>query len=435
MSEKIINIQNISKTYKLYDNSRDRVLEAFHFGKKTRHREFSALRDVSFDVEQGEVVGIIGTNGAGKSTLLKIITGVLRPSSGTATINGKVSALLELGAGFNQECTGIENIYMNGRMMGYSQKEMDERKDAIVSFADIGDFIYQPVKTYSSGMFARLAFAVSINVEPDILIVDEALSVGDLFFQNKCFRKFDELKQKGTTILFVSHDIGSVRQMCSRVLWLDHGEVKDFGPAQEICDRYMDEKRKNTEFVSAHLEDIGAGELRVRNIDEQKTYPAVTYEEDRFGSEKVKIQAAYFTNSAGEMCQTLYVDQEYETHIVVTCMQDVESIIVGIVMENNKGLPLYDLNNYINQGETVRGHAGKTYEFIYRYRLPRIMHGTYVLGAAVANGTQARHEMLTWLHGVMKLEVVNEGYNSSYIEIPSKISVYANNTSNIQYVE
>lgn len=284
-------------------------------------------------------------------------------------------------------------------------------------------------------MFARLAFAVSINVEPDILIVDEALSVGDLFFQNKCFRKFDELRQRGTTILFVSHDIGSVRQMCSRVLWLDHGAVKAFGPAQEICDQYMDEKRKNSEFVSAHLEDTGADELTVWEINETKTYPAISYEEDRFGSEKVKIQSAYFVDKEGKPCQTMHVDQEYEAHIVVTCMQDVNSIIVGMVMENNKGLPLYDINNYINQGETICGKAGKTYEVIYRYRLPRIMNGVYVLGVAVADGTQARHEMLTWLHGVMKVEVVNEGYNSSYIEIPCKISVFSNDSANVHYTD
>lgn len=435
MSDKAIDIQKISKVYKLYDTPRDRMLEALRIGRRVRHREFSALRDVSFDVQKGEVVGIIGTNGAGKSTLLKIITGVLSPTSGTSTVNGKVSALLELGAGFNQECTGLENIYMNGRMMGYTQKEMDMRKDAIISFADIGDFIYQPVKTYSSGMFARLAFAVSINVEPDILIVDEALSVGDLFFQNKCFRKFDELKQKGTTILFVSHDIGSVRQMCSRVLWLEKGTVKAFGEVQEICDQYMDEKRRGSEFVSAHLENIDASELRVTEVNQEREYPAIRYEEDRFGSDKVKIQSAYFTDRNGEKCKTLYVDREYDAHIVVSCMQDVESIIVGMVMENNKGLPLYDINNYINQGETIRGKAGKTYELVYHYCLPRIMNGVYVLGVAVADGTQMRHEMLSWLHGVMKVEVVNEGYNSSYIEIPCRISALVTDSTNVRYVD
>ena len=221
MCDLAIEIRHLVKIYKMYNKPTDRILEAFHLGNKERYKEFRALNDVSFEVKKGETVGIIGTNGAGKSTLLKIITGVLSSTLGEVTIKGKVSALLELGAGFNDEYTGIENIYLNGRMMGYTRKEMDERIGKIIEFADIGDFINHPVKTYSSGMFARLAFAVAINVEPDILIVDEALSVGDVFFQNKCFKKFDELRKRGVTILFVSHDIGSVRQMCSRVLWLE----------------------------------------------------------------------------------------------------------------------------------------------------------------------------------------------------------------------
>ena len=226
MSEDIIRITNLKKTYKIYSSTKDRVFDAFSLGSKKRYREFNALNNINFNVEKGETVGIIGTNGAGKSTLLKIITGVLNPTEGDVEIKGKISALLELGAGFNEEYTGMENIFLNGRMMGYNRKEMEKKVDNIVEFADIGDFIDQPVKTYSSGMFARLAFSVAINVEPDILIVDEALSVGDIFFQNKCYKKFAELRDKGVTILFVTHDIGSVRQMCSRVLWLEKGTPK-----------------------------------------------------------------------------------------------------------------------------------------------------------------------------------------------------------------
>lgn len=253
MQEYAVDIKHLSKVYKLYNKPSDRVLEAFGIGGKKRSKTFEALNDVSFNVKIGETVGIIGTNGAGKSTLLKIVTGVLQPSMGEVKIKGKVSALLELGAGFNDEYSGIDNIYLNGRMMGYTKKEMDQKLAGIIEFADIGDFIKQPVKTYSSGMFARLAFAVAINVEPDILIIDEALSVGDIFFQNKCFKKFDELKRKGVTILFVSHDIGSVRQMCSRVLWLDHGQVRAFDESAQVCDMYMDEKRKSGKYVSGML--------------------------------------------------------------------------------------------------------------------------------------------------------------------------------------
>ena len=297
MQEYAVDIKHLSKVYKLYNKSSDRVLEAFGIGGKKRSKIFEALNDVSFNVKKGETVGIIGTNGAGKSTLLKIVTGVLQPSMGEVKIEGKVSALLELGAGFNDEYSGIDNIYLNGRMMGYTKKEMDQKLAGIIEFADIGDFIKQPVKTYSSGMFARLAFAVAINVEPDILIIDEALSVGDIFFQNKCFKKFDELKRKGVTILFVSHDIGSVRQMCSRVLWLDHGQVRAFDESAQVCDMYMDEKRKSGKYVSGHVNDSISGEVFIEKIDEEKKYPKISYVEDRFHNDKVAIRSLFFTDN------------------------------------------------------------------------------------------------------------------------------------------
>lgn len=425
---------NLTKVYNLYNSPKDRILETLKIGRRAYHQEFTALNNVSFNVSKGEVMGIIGTNGAGKSTLLKIITGVLAPTNGQIKIDGKVSALLELGAGFNQECSGLENIYLNGRMMGYSKKEMDERCPQIIDFADIGDFIYQPVKMYSSGMFARLAFAVAINVEPDILIVDEALSVGDIFFQNKCFKKFDELKRKGVTILFVSHDISSVRQMCSRALWLEKGIVKALGEASEICDMYMDEKRKASEYVSGHIKDESGTETEMIYLDEERTYPRVTYQEDRFKNNRVAIRSVYFENSRHELVNVVHVDQCYETHIVVECLEDVKSMIIGFVLENNKGLPLFDINNFISHQEVVSGKKGQVIEIVYKYQLPRIMNGLYLVGAAVADGTQSKHEMLTWLHGVMQLDVINEGYNSSYIEIPSDFEVYSNKAQNVQYV-
>lgn len=431
MAEFAIKIENLTKIYHLYTSSKDRILETLNIGHKKYHTDFPALYNVSFDVKKGEVVGIIGTNGAGKSTLLKIITGVLTPTSGTIKIAGKVSALLELGAGFNVECTGLENIYLNGRMMGYKKEEMDIRLQQIIDFADIGDFINQPVKTYSSGMFARLAFAVAINVEPDVLIIDEALSVGDIFFQNKCFKKFDELKQKGVTILFVSHDIGSVRQMCSRVLWLDKGNVRKFGDVTEVCDMYMDEKRKSSEYVAGHVQDTNTNIISKKYINSQKEYPSITYVEDRFKNDQVAIRSLFFEDESQKRVNTLYVDKTYKTHILVECLKDIDSMIIGFVLENNKGLPLFDINNYINQGEVISGKSGEMIEIVYQYRLPRIMNGLYLVGAAVANGTQAKHQMLTWLHGIMELDVINQGYNSSYIEIPSHIEVYSNDKKNI----
>ncbi len=234
MAENAIEVKNISKMYKLYDKNSDRFKEALGLTRKKCYREHYALNNVSFEVKKGETVGIIGTNGSGKSTILKIITGVLMPTCGELKVDGRISALLELGAGFNMEYTGMENIYLNGTMMGFSREEIDKRVDDILQFADIGEFINQPVKTYSSGMFVRLAFAVAINIDPEILIVDEALSVGDVFFQVKCYHKFEEFKKLGKTILFVSHDLGSVSKYCDRVILLNKGNKISEGLPKKI---------------------------------------------------------------------------------------------------------------------------------------------------------------------------------------------------------
>ena len=225
MSENAISVKNIHKMYKLYASKMDRIYDALGVTPLSKYKKHNALNGVSFDVAKGECIGIIGTNGAGKSTILKIITGVVSPTSGEIEVNGRISALLELGAGFNQEYTGIENIYLNGTMIGMSKEEVDEKLDDILKFADIGEYVYQPVKTYSSGMFVRLAFAVAINVDPEILIVDEALSVGDVFFQAKCYQKFEEFKNAGKTILFVSHDLSSIEKYCDRAILLNKGEL------------------------------------------------------------------------------------------------------------------------------------------------------------------------------------------------------------------
>ncbi len=238
MSRNAIEVNDVTKVYRLYDKPIDRLKESLSLTHKEYHRDFFALNRLSFAVERGQTVGIIGTNGSGKSTILKIITGVVTPTTGTVQVDGKISALLELGAGFNMDYTGIENIYMNGTMMGYTKKEMDGKLEEILAFADIGDFVHQPVKTYSSGMFVRLAFALAINVEPEILIVDEALSVGDVFFQAKCYRRMEEIRKSGTTILMVTHDMGSIIKYCDKVVLLNKGEFIAEGEPGRMVDLY-----------------------------------------------------------------------------------------------------------------------------------------------------------------------------------------------------
>lgn len=239
--EPVIKVDHVTKIYKIYDKPKDRFKEALGINKnKKYHRDYYALKDLFFEVGKGEIVGIVGRNGSGKSTILKILTGVLNATSGSVEITGKVAALLELGAGFNMEYTGMQNIYLNAAMMRVSKEEIEKKIPEILAFADIGDYIDQPVKTYSSGMFVRLAFAVAINVDPDILIVDEALAVGDARFQLKCMDKFMEFVEKGKTILFVTHDVNSVKRFCNRAIWLNQGELIMDGNTDEVTDRYLD---------------------------------------------------------------------------------------------------------------------------------------------------------------------------------------------------
>lgn len=239
MNNYVIKVRELSKMYKIYKNPKERLKESLSiFSHKKYHNEFYSLNNVSFNVKKGETLGIIGKNGAGKSTLLKLVTGIITPTTGDIEVQGKVSALLELGAGFNMEYTGIENIYLNGILMGFTRDEMNKKINDIINFADIGNFIHQPVKTYSTGMFVRLAFATAINVEPEILIVDEALAVGDLQFSLKCMDKFTELMEKGVTILFVSHDLNAVKRFCKRAIWLHEGKVMEYANAQLVCEHY-----------------------------------------------------------------------------------------------------------------------------------------------------------------------------------------------------
>lgn len=297
MTETVIEINHLTKKYDMYKKPSDRLKEALSPTRKTYHEVFYALNDVNVKVKKGEMIGFIGENGSGKSTILKIITGVLTPSDGEVKIEGNIAALLELGSGFNPEYSGYENIFLNGMVLGFSREEMAEKVDDIINFADIGDHLYQPVKTYSSGMFVRLAFAVAINVDPDILIVDEALAVGDLEFQLKCMEKFTELRNAGKTILFVSHDVNAVRRFCDRVYWLKNGVVEAEGETMEITEDYENFLKKKSlktvdrensaseEFSAYDIVEVKSAELLDRDLQpldiveqDSKVIVKVTYD-------------------------------------------------------------------------------------------------------------------------------------------------------------
>lgn len=419
-----VKVENLSKSYKLYDRPVDRLKESLHPLRKSYHRDFYALQDVSFDIKRGETVGIIGKNGSGKSTLLKMITGVLTPSGGKIGVNGKISALLELGAGFNPEFTGIENIYMNGTIMGFSKEEMDGKLNSIVEFADIGEFIQQPVKMYSSGMFARLAFAVAINIEPDILIVDEALSVGDVFFQNKCFKKFQELKAKNVTILFVSHDMGSIKQMTQRVLWLNEGRQKMFDATELVCEAYFNEQLQLHNALNQDLEAVkDKVTADIVKKDGTLVVPELCATGKTLVSEDVAIRSFFMKESGGKRVECLKAEQEYTAVFVAEFSRAMEDLIFGFVLENNKGIEILGINSFINNQERlieVKRPCVMMVEF--RFTLPRILKGEYLISPAVAQGVQGQNVILTWLPGITAVTIENTGYNLSLLELEAAVS-------------
>ncbi|MCT7575900.1 ABC transporter ATP-binding protein [Aliarcobacter butzleri] len=345
MSNIAIKVQNLSKVYKLYDKPIDRLKESLHPLKKKYHKEFYALNDVSFEIKKGETVGIIGKNGAGKSTLLKIITGVLTPSSGHVHVNGRIASLLELGAGFNPEYTGIENIYLQGTLMGYSKEEMDVKIDEILAFADIGDFVYQPVKSYSSGMFARLAFAVAINVDPDILIVDEALSVGDFAFQAKCFQRFQMFQKAGKTILFVSHSTQQIIQYCNKAMLIHGGNlIKYSDDVKQTTYDYEVLIRKHDDIVSSEClenkEDFFEEEFDFDTTANKEV------NEHRFGTHEAIFRKVTLSHNKDALSTDIIFTAGEKVYLrfYIMAKRDFSSIVMGTSIKNRDGVLIWGDN-------------------------------------------------------------------------------------------
>lgn len=347
----VIDVKNVTKIYNLYDKPGDRLKEAL-FSKKIRHKEFKALNNVSFNVQKGEILGIIGKNGSGKSTILKIITSVLTPTSGSVHVDGKIAALLELGAGFNMEYTGIENIYLNGQMIGFSKEEMEAKLQDIIDFADIGDHIYQPVKTYSSGMFARLAFSVAISVDPDILIVDEALSVGDVFFQNKCYRRFEEFRDRGKTILFVTHDMGSVIRYCNRCVLLNKGCKIAEGKPREMVDLYKKIMVGQDSSDNQNEADLRKKNEAVKSLlwkEQMTTNPDI----EIYGDGRAEIIDFGIFLESGEISNNVYKGDYYEVKMKVKINADNLTPIFAFKLRDIKGLELTGTNTMLEQIDTT----------------------------------------------------------------------------------
>ncbi len=386
MNDIAINVKNLTKVYPLYNKPIDRLKEALNPFKKTYHHDFYALDNVSFKIKKGETVGIIGRNGAGKSTLLKMITGVLTPTSGEVEVNGKIASLLELGAGFNPEMTGMENIYLNGTIMGFTYEEMDSKVDVILEFADIGEFIHQPTKMYSSGMFARLAFAVAINVEPEILIVDEALSVGDIKFQLKCVNKFKELQEKGITILFVSHDVFTVRSFCNKAIWLFRGKLEEQGDVTEVTAHYNEFMYKDDEKVENLDIDTKEGL--------QTTFEAI----NRWGSKEGIIEFVELYNEKMQQQDIFKLDDLILVRMIVNMKNIVEDekISLAISIKDKNGIDLL-VSTTQDQNLSINSINDKV-EVIFKFK-NYFSSGEYVVVAAVEDRVHNIPEYLDYIEG------------------------------------
>ncbi len=428
MEDYAIQVKNVVKTYKLYKKPADRVKEAFSVTGKKRHKDFFALNNVSFDVKKGEMLGLIGTNGAGKSTLLKIITGVLTPTSGDIVINGKISALLELGAGFNPEYTGIENAYLNGAMIGFTREEMDEKIDDIVSFADIGDFIYQPVKTYSSGMFARLAFAVAISVDPDILIVDEALSVGDAFFQAKCFKKMDELKKSGKTILFVSHDMGSVIKYCNRAIIIDHGTKLEEGSAEEmvnvykriLVNQYNPEKDvENGEKKKTNESQSGSN---VGSSDEWKNSMLINPNKEIYGDNRAEIIDFGIFDHDGMLTTTVKKFDVFTIKMKVAFHESIANPIFAFGIKDLKSTDLCGTNSFIEGVDTGNCQKNDIIEISFKQKMT-LQNGQYLLQLGCTGYEGDDLVVYNRLYDICCIQVISDKITNGYFDVDSTIEI------------
>ncbi|MBQ4564079.1 MAG: ABC transporter ATP-binding protein [Lachnospiraceae bacterium] len=432
-----IEVRDVTKIYRLYNKPSDRLLEAFSV-KKNRHRDFYALNGVSFNVEKGSTVGIIGTNGSGKSTILKIITGVLTPSAGTVQVNGTVSALLELGAGFNMEYTGMENIYMNGTMMGYTRQEMDQKIPEILEFADIGEFIDQPVKSYSSGMFVRLAFALAINVEPDILIVDEALSVGDVFFQAKCYHKMEEIRKRGTTIVMVTHDMSSIIKYCDKVILLNRGDFLAEGAAGKMVDLYkkilvgldpLQDEEKETSDGEKTVEESSFEESEPQCVkmvsDASKRWLdslSVNPDYMNYGDGSAEIVDVGLFDEQGRLTNQIFKGSEMTIRMKVRFAKAAAMPIFAFTLKDKKGTELTGTNTMYEKVDPEPAKEGDVYEISFRQRMT-LQGGDYLLSLGCTSFENGEFVVYNRLYDIVNIAVISAKNTVGVYDMESDIVV------------
>lgn len=446
-SNPVIRVGNLGKRYEIYAQPKDRLKQMVMPRLKRLvgmhppeyFREFWALRDVSFDVQQGETVAIIGQNGSGKSTLLQLVCGTLFPTMGDVSVNGRIAALLELGAGFNPEFTGEENVYLSGLLYGIEEGELAKRFDSIVAFAEIGDFISQPVKTYSSGMYVRLAFAIAAHVDADVLVVDEALSVGDVRFTQKCMRFLREFQKTGT-LLFVSHDVGAVTSLCSRAIWLDHGVLKMDGNAKETVEAYLAaqhalDRGERGEVVKLASSKTGANAKKAPKDVVDQRWEALRAQgggnrievfefapdssESEFGARGATIEHVSLVNETGEQLLMVHGGETVELRISAVAHQALDGLIFGFYLKDRLGQRLFGDNTFMTYSESpISAGQGKSYTAGFRFRLPLLPVGAYSFDVAIATGDQQDHTQQHWIHDALAIRAAESTVSHGLVGIP-----------------
>ena len=432
-----IEVKNLSKVYKLYEKPMDRVKDSFGLAGDKVFKKHIALNDVNLTVKKGETVGIIGTNGSGKSTILKIITGVLTPTSGEVNVDGHISALLELGAGFNMEYNGIDNIYLNGMMIGFSEEEIEKKMDAILEFADIGDYVYQPVKTYSSGMFVRLAFAVAINIDPEILIVDEALSVGDVFFQAKCYHKFEEFKEQGKTILFVSHDLSSISKYCDRAVLLNKGVLLGEGTPKKMIDIYKQvlvgqyplpssdtsNLLDDADIRKAAEEADKKADAKASNKKDEKPKDAsLNPDALEYGDGSATITNYYVTDSKGIRSASIIKGTEFTIHMEVEFNEDIAAPIFAFTFKNILGIEITGTNSMVEKAFLEPVKKGDKKEITFTQKMS-LQGGEYLLSFGVTGFEQNYFTVYHRLYDVLNITVVSDKNTVGYYDMDTTCKV------------
>lgn len=421
----VIEFDRVSKSYPIYDAPGDRLRELLTFNRRSFHRDFWALNNLSFDVRHGETFCIIGENGSGKSTLLQIVAGILQPSGGRASINGRVSALLELGSGFNPEFTGRENVYLNGAILGFSSKEIDKRYQQIQEFAEIGDFINQPVKTYSSGMVVRLAFAIAIHVDPEILLVDEALAVGDIYFRQRCMRKVHELRSSGVTILFVSHAIGDVKALGDRTLWLDSGELREIGETDLVVSKYL---AAMVQKDSAYLE-LGKRPGTTEKLTTSQA-PEVVEQipniDHRYGDGRAEIVGIAIFDSYGHPIHLLPPSSRVIVRISVRAKEEIALPMVGFMLRNHLGIDFAGTNTARESFQLPAMSPGDVYTVDFHIDIPELYPASFSFSPAIADGTLAAYTMCDWIDNAVTLQMGHgDGQIYGYVHFPCRVELNA----------